>query len=268
MEKINIENIEKLGYKKTNLQGSESHIYVDEKEETCYKKFKIRAQDYLEDKDTKLKYLLGLRDIDAVLPIKIGYIENTIDGYFMKYYKNAINMKQLSKFTTVSELRKFFIAVNFSSLSLKRIHEKEIIIGDASYNNIIIQTNENGIIERTLCVDFDSVDIEAIDCKYICTSKLLSEYFSKLGKLEYLQTRNTDRLTRLLYFLNAFFSLDILELPMYEYDRKCELSNTLKNLRTTIIEIKKATTVEKIPHIPYMYETLDLLDVYELSKKM
>lgn len=273
MNKIDIRDLKKLGFIQTNLKGSEATIYINEIKGICYKKFKDKNSDYLKDKQMKLELLSNIKELEeAVLPIDVGhdYENDLLDGYTMKFYEYAINMYELSKFTNVNELRKFFMAVLFSSRALKRIHERteKIVIGDASYQNLLILTNPNGIIEKSLCIDFDSVEIGNIDCKYKSTSELLSSYFSSLGIWIYNQTQNTDRLTRLLYFLNSFFALDLLELPLYEYDRKCELSNTLKNLRNTVIELKKVDNQNNIPNIPYMHEVLDLTDVYELGKKL
>lgn len=273
MNKFDAQNIEDLGFIKTDFKGSEANIYVNENKGICYKRFKDKNLDYLKDKQMKLELLSNLKELEeAVLPLDEGYDYKTdlLDGYTMKFYEHAINMYELSKFTSVFELRKFFMAVLFSSRALKRIHERaeKIVIGDASYQNLIILTDPNGLIEKSLCIDFDSVEVGNIDCKYKSTSELLSSYFSSLGILEYNQSQNTDRLTRLLYFLNSFFALNIKELPLYEYDKKCELSNTLKNLRSIITELKKVNTPNEIPYIPYMHEVLDLTDAYELSRKL
>jgi len=178
-----------------------------------------------------------------------------------------INMFELSLITNVNELRKYYMAVHSSSLALKRIHDRHegIILGDASYDNIIVIFHPFGMIEKTLCIDFDSVQISSVDCEFKVTSKLLANFYSDLGIKKYEHSQNTDRLTRLLYFLRTFFALDLFELPLYEYDKKCELSNTLKNLRNTIIELKKLMDDKKLPYIPYMHEVLDLTDAFGLS---
>lgn len=272
MKIIDCKQIENQGFIETNLHGSESRFYI--KGDICYKKFKSKTDvEYLKDKERKIEFLLDMKDLkDAVLPLSKGYNfeEKVIDGYFMNYYPGSINMKALSSFSNVKELRKFFMAVNLSSLALKRIHERKenIIVGDASYDNLIVLENPLGFIEKVLCIDFDSVQIECIDCKYKLTSELLSQYFAYFNQKTYEHDKNTDRLTRLLYFLNSFFALDIKELPLYEYDKKCELSNTLKNLRHLFIELKNLEDISKLPSIPYMFEVLDLTDVYGLSLKL
>ncbi len=271
MKKINSANLKTIGFKKSDLKGSEAQLYI--KDDICYKKFKDNDIKYLKDKERKIEFLSEMKNFeDAVLPLELGfdYNKNIIDGYTMHYYKDAINMFELSLITNVNELRKYYMAVHSSSLALKRIHDRHegIILGDASYDNIIVIFHPFGMIEKTLCIDFDSVQISSIDCEFKVTSKLLANFYSDLGIKKYEHNQNTDRLTRLLYFLRTFFALDLFELPLYEYDKKCELSNTLKNLRSTIIELKKLMDDKKLPYIPYMHEVLDLTDVYELSRKI
>lgn len=271
MKRFDIESIKTLGFKKSELKGSEAQLYI--KGDICYKRFKDNDIKYLKDKERKIEFLSEMKNFeDAVLPLELGYNyeSNRIDGYTMQYYKDAINMFELSLITNINELRKYYMAVHSSSLALKRIHDRQerIILGDASYDNIIVTFHPFGMIEKTFCVDFDSVQISSVDCEFKVTSKLLANFYSDLGIKKYEHNQNTDRLTRLLYFLRTFFALDLFELPLYEYDKKCELSNTLKNLRNTIIELKKLMDDKKLPYIPYMHEVLDLTDAYGLSKKL
>lgn len=269
MKTIDVRRIEEMNLRQTMLSGSEASIFCND--QICYKKFKNNDYDYLKDKERKLEFLSSIKDNgDMVLPINKGYNydKRVIDGYFMLFYLDAQNLYTFSKFLDINGLIKYFMLVNSSSLALKRVHEMDegIILGDASYQNIIV-VKEDGVLKPKF-IDIDSALISAVDCQFKITSFLLEDYFGSLGIKDFDLNRNTDRLTQLLYFLHTFFALDIIDLPSYEYDEKCELSNTLKNLRTQVAELKNVTDYNKLPEIPYMHEVLDLEDVYKLSRKM
>lgn len=273
MNILSPKDIKKLSLRETGIYGSEAKLLVSSNKKVCYKKFTIQERSYLMEKARKLLFLSSIPPLeDAVLPQDIVYNseKNLLEGYLMDYYPNTPTMYKMSTFYDEKGLRNFFMAVNLTSQALKRIHNRpeKIILGDASYQNLLILKDKTGVIMKSLCVDFDSATFGGLDFVNISTSELLGQYFAWLGIKSYNQNQNTDRLTRLLYFLHAIFYLDFLDLPLYEYDAACELSRTLRNLRNVVLELKQLKSERNIPYIPYMHEVLDLKDTLTLSRML
>lgn len=246
MEEIRLTQlkIEKMNSIKSN-HHIESTLYYDN--DTLYKIFKkdLNSGD-LKNKKTKVEILAAGPPLPTVvMPIDQIYYNRHFSGYTMKYISNATD---LYNFDIKSNPQMFLNILLTISKSLEEIHKdaRKIIIGDLSFNNIIVDEQFNPYI-----VDIDSCKIVGIENETI--SGLFNEYLCNRKIYHTYGTPNEDRLSMLLSILYMIFRIDIDNIIMYVYDKIAERSETLQNIRSLILEIKNS---ESIPYIPYFHEMI------------
>lgn len=218
---------------------SESDIYTDYK--VVYKIFKNMSREELNTKRKKVELLSTLEGIkELVLPKKKLLSNNRFVGYSMDY----INADTLFKCQHRMDINDYLNLVSKISTTMKRIHERQIILGDVSPFNILVN---NGVY---YFVDLDSCMVKNMSPERV--SYYLSDYCAFTNK--YVRcNKNFDRLSFLLYFINYLFGLNLEDLPMYEFDKKSETLEFLKNIRNIVISLK---TKKVNTQVPYLDEVL------------
>ncbi len=257
MKSIEYKDFKKIPVKPLRVySSSEAHIYYNNK--ILYKIYKELTREEAKRKNTKINILSQVKGLnEAVLPIDkiinkkgiyislVGLTEEFIEG---------TTLWDLSKDS--ENFAKYLNALRTASIGLKRIHNRSenIVLGDANFDNIVI--SEDG---RAHFVDFDSVMIDKLKADRI---SIFYDRFISNFKNDVKVNRNSDRLTFLLYFLNNLFNIDLNELSMYEYDYLGERLNTLRNLRTTVVKLKKTGSA----YVPYLHQVIDKNDMYEVEE--
>ncbi len=139
MKKINIteDNFSKL--KKLNVKSLniESDLYILDNK-YLIKKFIYDDVDYLKEKEHKIDHLLN-QNMTGVIPVlsKIT-IDNKFVGYIMPFINNSMELKELNNMDINYEQ---LIEIMYKlSKSLEIMHNNNIIYGDISDSNIILNT--------------------------------------------------------------------------------------------------------------------------------
>ncbi len=127
----------KLKVKSINI---ESDLYIL-KDKYLLKKFINDDQKLLKEKERKINYLIK-NQIEGTIPIlKKVTIDNKFRGFFMPYIKNGIELKEINKLKlNKEEIFKIFIKI---SKTLELLHQNNIIYGDISESNILIDSKLN-----------------------------------------------------------------------------------------------------------------------------
>lgn len=235
---------------------TESNIYY--KDRTLYKVFtgegynERTISSYLRKKEKKVELISTFENLPhVILPqdklVKIERKRKIFAGYSMEFLDSSITLYEASR---CLDFKSLFNLLKRISVTLKKIHKRSegIVIGDLSYFNILI--SEIDSLLDYFFIDFDNVTIgKMFQSERIAPlTKDYTEYRSVRLKIN----KNFDRLTFLLYFLDAIFEKTIIEVSMYEYDEMCEKINVLKDLRNLVIDLKR--TEGAVPSVPYLHE--------------
>jgi len=246
---MKILDINDIDYEKLDILdvlSTESTIYFDD--ELIYKFYDNLPLATLERKRKKLFLLNEGEEIpDAIIPNILIKNKNILIASGMK---RIINGNSLIKYKNTDI---FILLLYVISLSLKKIHNdpRNIAVGDLHFNNILI--DDKG---KHYFIDFDSCAINGIIQDRLPRS--LKQYALNRGDFDFEVSHKTDKLCMLLSFVNSLFGKEIDTFSLYEYDKKAEQVQTLKNLREIFLNIKKNNI--GIPNVPYLDEFISISD--------
>lgn len=251
MERINLESIDFNKLHQINSKyHAESNLFYDE--ETIYKIF-MNLPTYSRDKKQRKIQLLQEGDAlsNVIMPIDELFYQGIFTGYTMEYIKGSIPLFDINKRSR--DINLFFHIVSIISKSLEEIHHdpRDILVGDLNFDNIIIDKFFNPYF-----IDFDSCQIDGILNEQI--PAMLNYYLLNRDITKVDTTRNTDRFNLLLCTLYTIFKKHIDAVSMYQYDKKAEKVETLRNLREFVLETKKFA---RIPEVPYLHEIISPRDI-------
>lgn len=267
MKSININELRFMDLEPLKTTSIGGNIYFSDSK--VYKLFKTDNKDIILNKKRKIEILSLMQDfLYASLPVeKIvdGFFKKTLKGYSMDRDPRGRGIT-LDKLSTSPDLSgDYLLALKNASLHLKSTHEREekIILGDASFSNVIVYPNQEGRYADTKFVDFDSIQLGALPAD--ASSKLLRfYYFYKRFPLVYGKFyKSMDKISYLLHFFYSIFGEDILRINPYDYDELSEQVNTLYRLRPTFYLLRNCSG---IPDVYYLHEVIDLKDAPVLSK--
>lgn len=243
-----------------NIFGSESIIYADKL--YVYKIFKSLNRSYLRNKFYKVNILSSISGLDScVLPL-----DNIMDEKVRFRGYSALKQEgiTLADLFVKKGIYEFLLGIIDSSLKLSSIHDRNenIILGDVNCSNIILRQNESGKYQDSVFVDIDNASVDGL--KYDNFSGSLLRFYKPRTKNMRI-SKNTDRLTQLLYLLTYLFDSEtIYEIDIFEYDKKTEEIRSLKNIRNLFIRLKDFNRT--LPTIPYVYEIISEDDVKKLGE--
>jgi len=257
MEKIKLKsiNIDKLKRIKCKYH-MESQLYHDNKK--VYKIFYECPKYKLEKKERKIELLNeGPKLPHVVMPIDKLVRDCRFAGYTMKYIYDSIPLYDIKKRNPDYKL--LFKIISTISKNLQTIHSdsRNIMVGDLNFNNIILDKWFNPYF-----IDFDSCKIDSLENENI--PAILWGYFQTRNIKIPITNQNTDKISLLLSVLDIIFEKDISYITTYEYDKKAEYIKSLTNMKSIVLEMKKA---RKIPSVPYVHELIDKADVQPKRKK-
>ena len=246
MRRVDLETIDFSKLQRLNAkQHFESDLFHDE--ELLYKVFKNMPRYKLERKQRKIELLGEGEPLPITVMPQIEYLDNDLFRAFaMEYLKNCIplfDIKNRSKF-----IQDFFKIIFKVSESVETIHQdpRNIVIGDLNFDNIIIDSQLNPHI-----TDVDSFKIDGIPNDTI--PAIFDDYLKQKGIAIINNEQNDDRMCLILSTLYMLFKQNIMQVPMYEYDKTAEKLKSLRNMREIVLEIKKSPI---IPEVPYLHELI------------
>lgn len=260
MERIELGNINfgKVYMIKTKYH-LESDLYHDN--ETAYKIFKILPKKQLARKQRKIELLHDGEALpNVVMPKAEIFSEDFFFGYTMDYIKDSIN---LGDFTQRSkDINLFFQTLSTISKSVEQIHRdpRKIMIGDLNSNNIIIDKDFNPRF-----VDIDSCQINGLRNETIPASLAL---YLKNRSINYIDTtKESDKFSLLLCSLFVIFKKHVDKISMSDFDEKAEKIETLRNMRTLVLEIKRNQQLSEVPYVHELIASNDLQLKKQLIKQ-
>ncbi len=138
--KINDNILSKLPKLNVNSINIESDLYIVENK-YLLKKFIETDVDFLQEKEQKIKYLAD-NIIEGTVPV-LSYVisNNQFIGYLMPYIKDSVELKEIEKLNIDQDS---LIEIMYQlSQTLEQMHQKNIIYGDISESNIIVDKTLN-----------------------------------------------------------------------------------------------------------------------------
>lgn len=132
--------------------------------------------------------------------------------------------------------------------TLKEVHEAGILLPDFNFSNILVDKNLEYYFS-----DFDSA---SLDGTIGAISSLSAYYLRKKGILipdkaieEY------DKISLIMQFAGILLEDNILSVKEYNYDKKIEEHDVLKDIKEVVFDIKSSEGI--IRNVPYLHEIIE-----------
>lgn len=255
MEKVKYRDINFKDLKYLPNQGKFSDTYEDGK--YFYKILKNLSQEEIKNIQYKFLNMEGINLENVAFPLKFIMDEDKLVGYITKYYKNykELDFAFNKRYFNVKDL---FFLLNKVSLGLNQIHEKNIILSDCSFNNILV--NENG--EIVFC-DLDGCIFEK-STDFALFSEIFNNWLVKFRNDSIFVDTNIDKISIILSLFFIIYLKEVQNISKIKYNYLSKNINTLKNLETcfAFLSSKKAPLGE----IPYLHEVIDLKDDFLIDR--
>ena len=254
MEKIEYSDINFLLLKKLQNQGSKSTTYTDDK--LCYKILDGLYPHEKNDLFHKFQMMSEIRINNVLLPIDLIVKDDKLIGYTMKYFSESIPLS--NKFLVqVFNCKDLFEYVIKSSHILREIHKNGIICSDLSFENILVDKNNN----IAFC-DLDGCTYDKYESPFI--SLVLKRFLIDYRKSTLSSKEDLDKLSMILSFYLLVYGRELQELRKKEYHSLSDNIQTLENLKNIAnILVNK---FEKMPNLPYLDEVIDRNDDFIIDR--
>lgn len=257
METIEFKDINFKALKKGPHQGSNSLILYDD--DTCYKIFNKNIDKFENRRICRLFYELeGMNNNKVLLPKYMIMQGNYFVGYTMK----RVDAKTISEVymgkNNYLDCKEFFYLINIITDTLKELHTYGITITDFSFENILVDKDNNIYFG-----DFDSFSYNSN--KGQITSALLVDYITKTKKGFVKYDQNTDRISLLLSFLQVvcYLKPTLITNSYYRYySRRIKTLSNIKPLHRDVMKIGN-----ELGYIPYIDEYIDTKDEYIIDRE-
>lgn len=254
---MNIINIKDIDINKLNLvkiQGSKSQVYVQG--DTCYKFVDGLYPDEKYNLLKKFRNMEGIKIDSVILPKDLIMHGNSLVGYTMEYFQNSINLYDYfahSRFVDSSDILSITAKV---SKIMKKAHDSGIILQDVSFDNILIDDNNQIKIS-----DIDGCSFNEIYGPFI--SKLVYLFFELHDRSNRIDiNKNLDRISLTLSMIFTLYHKRLEELSLSEYDELASKISDLRNMRDLIIQLKQ----RKIIEMPYLDEIITRKDHFNIHR--
>lgn len=266
MKSISLKEVRSMNLEPLKVRSLGGYIFHSS--DKVYKIFQTNDRKIIFNKARKIEMLSLMRDYaHTFLPIeKIEdgpFWNKSLKGYTTDYRSLGIRMDLLS--LDLFRAEDYLKALINATKHLKETHDRSerIVLGDATFENIMVYPNEEGRYVDTKFIDFDSIQIGELESDAV--SALLYDYFFVKGfSLDFSHvTPNMDRISYLLAFFYLIFGTDIFNIKPREFDQLSEELNTLYRLRSTFYYLRQCS---RIPEVPYLHQVIDVKDAAVLSK--
>lgn len=255
MDKINIGDINFSKLSKMPLQGSQSTVY--DAGDICIKIFDHMPKEERVIMMKKLQEMDGIT-IDGVLfPIDLIVENGLVRGYTMAKFQNSLPMFDYFGSVEYANSKNILAAIERATKILKQLHEHKIIVQDFSFDNILINRQE-----QIMFADYDSFKFKNYTSPYY--SLLLTEFTMGYRHEELEYTYNSDKLSLILATFQLLFLNEIQRVSKRQYNRLSKKIHTLENMRECSKRILDLSS--DIKELPYVDEFLDLSDDYVIDR--
>lgn len=256
MEKINFTDINFESLVKSKFQGTNATIYKDG--ETC-----IKVLDGLYDNE-KSSLLRKFEDMDGIiipnvlLPKELIMKDGKLYGYTMNYFANSMPLsdKFLNRFVNCKEL---FEDVVKASKILRSIHNKDVIVQDLSFENILV----DGKGSVAFC-DLDGCSYRQHSSPFI--SLVLKEFYIDYRRQKVYLCKNLDRISMMISFILIVYGKYMQNLSEREYLTLTNEISTLENMEKYVRMLVNRR--KEIEEIPYLDDVIDLNDDYIIDRNL
>lgn len=254
MEKIQIRDINISALKKLSCQGTKSIIYTDGN--LCYKLFKGLYPAEKEDIYNKFIEMEGLNLNRVLLPIDFIMQDDKFQGYTMKYFKDSmpLSYKYLTRYFNCKDL---FNDLHKASLTLRDLHQQGIICHDLSFENILVDKNDN-----IMFADIDGCCYKNHYAPFI--SVVLKSFLIDWRRSQLYKKEDIDNLSMILSLYILIYDKELQNIKKRQYHSLSDKIKTLENLRAyaNLLITKK----QPIYNLPYLDEVIDSTDDYIIDR--
>ena len=140
MNKIKLQDINFSSLIKLQDTGTQGTIYRNDN--TCFKILDGFYDDEKEELYKKFMDMDGIKIENVLLPKELIMENGKLQGYSMDYFKDSMCLS--NKFLTrYVDCKKLFNYVSKASKILKTMHDNQIICQDLSFENILVDNNDN-----------------------------------------------------------------------------------------------------------------------------
>ena len=255
MEEIKFKEINFSTLRKLQSQGTKSTIYTDGV--ICYKFLDGLYFDEKRDLYKKFLDMDGIKINNVLLPQNLIIEDSQLKGYTMPYFENSISLsdKFLKRYFNCNEL---LVCVEKASKILRNIHNNGIICQDLSFENILVDGDDNVVF-----CDIDGCTYGKHTSPFI--SKLLNDFLTNYRHSKLVINEDLDKLSMILSFYLTMYGELLQRITKRQYHTLSNNIQTLENLRDiTNMLVDKSSIIKDIP---YLDEVIDLTDNYEIDRK-
>ena len=231
MEILEFNDINFKDLRKSTYFGTNSVIYMNSN--TCYKFFNSNIDRYEKIRIKRLFYELdGINNNHLLLPENIIMKGNYFVGYTMKKVDGKTLNDYFLNNNKYMDCSYFFSIIEKVTSIIKELHMIGITITDLSFENILLDINNNIYI-----ADIDSFSYKNNVGQII--SILLTNYLNKYNRSIYRFDQNTDRLSLLLSILQVLYAIEPTRITNSYYNYYARRIKTLNNIKPLYKEIIK-----------------------------
>ena len=251
MNSIKLSDIDFKKLTLLNHQGSYGKVYTDG--DTCYKILENYTLKERKDLCNKFKAIKGINIPGVIFPRDLIISNDYFEGYTMEYFNNSLNLYDFFSKDRFIDINDILVSTKKTSQILKDIHDSGLLLCDFSYENILINDQQ----EIKIC-DIDSCRYENFKSYFI--SHISSVYYKNQKKHMPVYCKNFDNQSLLLAMLNAIYHRVIID--MQTYDTLAYEVNTLKELRPIV----KSMLDNPYAFIPYLDDIICDTDHYIIDR--
>lgn len=167
-------------------------------------------------------------------------------GNTMEYIDNAIPFYRLKEYNKDEQVY-INMCINISK-TLKEVHESGILLPDFNFSNILVNKNLEYYFS-----DFDSA---SLDGAIGAISSLSAYYLRKKGIfIPDKAIEEYDKISLIMQFAGILLEDNILSVKEYNYDKKIEEHDVLKDVKKVVFDIKSSEGI--IRNVPYLHEIIE-----------
>ena len=167
-------------------------------------------------------------------------------GNTMEYIDNAIPFYRLKEYNEDEQVY-INMCINISK-TLKEVHEAGILLPDFNFSNVLVDKN--------LEYYFSGFDSASLDGSISSISSLSAYYLRKKGLLiPDKAIKEYDKISLIMQFAGILLEDNILSIREYNYDKKMEEHDVLKDIKEVVFDIKSSDGI--IKNVPYLHEIIE-----------
>lgn len=223
MKIIELKDLDIDKMKLSNKQGTQSKVYI--KDDKCYK---ILCGLYDNEKEQLYKKFLDMKDLfieDVLLPKDLIFDRNMLVGYTMDNFSNSLNLYDYFGKDRFVDVNDILMATKKTSQILKKVHSEGVILQDFSFDNILIDGNNN----IKIC-DIDGCFYNGYRGPYI--SQIVKYYHELFPQKAININFNFDNQSLLLSMIFTIYHKIVFNIN--NYDKLSDQIKTLKKMRAIV----------------------------------